>query len=131
MMSEPLINTLTVKTMFTRRQHLQLLTVPELPKADAALHVLPRAAVSVRRCLVQDYGKLLDRGGGQPLLRWTRRRVEGGGDREVVVVAADPARVEEENRDEDYNGEQHDDEEQCPASDFKIPVVNLRVAPVQ
>ena len=68
-MTEPLINTITVKIMVTRRQNLNFLTVSELAETDAALRFVPRAFVAVRRRVVEDYGKFLDGGGVQSLRR--------------------------------------------------------------
>lgn len=39
------------------------------------------------------------------------------------MVAADPASVEEENDYEEDNGEEYDDEEQCPSSDLEVSVI--------
>ena len=136
-MREPLINAIAMEIVVAPRKNLQLLAVDELAEADAALGFLPRAAVGVRRRLVQDDGQPLD-GRGVQTLRWQWRRrvarlggVRRGWDGVAAVVAADPARVEEEDGDEKDNGEEYDDEEECPSSDLEVPVIELRVVPVQ
>lgn len=127
-MNKPLINTLAVEIMVAPGQNLNFLAVSELAQADAALALLPRALLAVRRRVVQDYGQLLDGGGVKSLRRCERRRVGGG---EAALESADPARVDEENSDQEDNGKEHDDEEQGSASDLEVSVIDFRVVPIQ
>lgn len=130
-MSEPLINTITMKIVVTPWQHLHFLTVSKFTKADATLSFVPRAFVAIRGRVVEDYGQLLNRRWVKSLRRRVRRRLDGGSHGEASLVAANPARVDEENGDEDDNGEKHDHEEQGFASDLEVSVIDFCVVPVQ
>lgn len=68
-MSEPLINTITMKIVVTPWQNLNFLAVAELAEADATLSFVPRAFVPVRRRVVEDYGQLFNGIGIQSLWR--------------------------------------------------------------
>lgn len=134
-MSEPLVNTITVEIVVTRRQNLHFLAVSELAEADAALRFVPRAFLAVRRRVVEDYGQFLDGSWVHSLRLRERRRVGGcGGERgggEASLVAANPARVDEENSDEENNGEEYDDKKQSPTSDLEVSVIEFRVVPTE
>jgi len=82
--------------------------------------------------VVKDYGQFLDGCGVQSLCWQEWRRVGSGGKNcggKAPLVAANPARVDEENRDEKDNGEEYDDEEQSPSSDLEVPVIEFCVVP--
>ncbi|KAF1864418.1 hypothetical protein Lal_00021839 [Lupinus albus] len=116
--------------MLTLWKNLNFLTIFKLSQTYATLAFLPRAAVMFRRRLVQDDGKFFNQIRVESLWRRRKRRVAGlggggGGEGygEVAVVAANPARVEEENGDEESNGENEDGEEKGPSSNLKIFII--------
>lgn len=122
MIRKPLINALTMEAMVTSWKHLQLLAIFKNTETDATLCFLQRAIRSLR--LVKDNRKLLDRAGVEPLRRRRcilRRRVD-----EVSAAAAeDRSGAEEESGEGEYDEEDGDDEDEFPASDFDVLVVEV------
>lgn len=119
---KPRVHTLRVVTMAAVGQNLHLLAVFEHAQAYAALATAAGLQIPIR-FLVQHNRQGAHEGGVEALGPIQRRRGGRVGGDVVEVETAEPARVEQEQCDEEDHGEDYDGDEQRLASDAELIVV--------